>query len=177
MRNLLPPVAIVAALALPGAATAGGCDAPLAAAKKLDTVPYKMHSVTLAVGGDAADADPEVADMIATNDKLYFEVDGAWQAVPRDMSGLGDLDDDVASGDVTCRQLADAEVNGVPTVVYAIDDKAQPDVTEQTVWIGKDSGLMMRAQSVMDEGDGDGGKSQTTMDFAFDDVKAPEGVE
>ncbi|MFO1209682.1 MAG: hypothetical protein U1E40_10725 [Amaricoccus sp.] len=176
MRLLLPSLAVLG-LALPGAAAAGGCDAALAAAKKLDTVPYKLHSVTLAVGGDAADADPEVADMIATDDKLYFEVDGAWQAVPRDMSGLGDLDDDVASGDVTCRQLADADVNGVATAVYAIDDKAQQDVTSQTVWIAKDSGLMLRAQSVMDEGDDGGGKSQTTMDFSFDDVKAPEGVE
>jgi hypothetical protein len=115
--------------------------------------------------------------MIATKDKLYFEIDGDWQSVPRDMSGLGQIDDDLEAGDVTCRQLADAELNGVPTAVYAIDDAAQPDVTAQTIWVGKVSGLMLRAEQQLDEGVGDDGKSKVTMDFSFDDVTPPPGVE
>ncbi len=74
----------------------------LAAAKKLDSVPYRMHSETVAVG--QADSEPEVADMVATEDKLYFDMDGEWQSVPRDMSGLDQIDDELATGDVRCRR-------------------------------------------------------------------------
>jgi hypothetical protein len=177
MRPFPPSLlAAVAALALPGAAFAGGCETALAAAKKLETLPYRMHSVSLAAG-DAAESAPEVSDMIATKDKLYFEMDGEWQSVPRDMSGMGRIDADLASDGVSCRALPDAELNGVPATAWAVEEKDVPEIVAQTVWIGKDSGLLLRVEQELDQGVGDAGKSRMTIDFSFDDVTPPPGVE
>jgi hypothetical protein len=169
-------LAVAAALALPAAALAAGCEVPLAAAKKLETLPYRMHSVSV-TAGDQADAEPEVADMIATKDKLYFEIDGDWQSVPRDRSGVGEIDDDLSGDDVSCRALPDAELNGTPAAVWAIDEKDASDVTSQTVWIGKDSGLLLRVEQELDQGVGEAGKSRMTVDFSFEDVAPPPGAE
>ncbi len=179
MRTLsLALFALAAPLALPGGARAGTCDVPLAAARKLASMPYKLHMVTLAgPAGTASDSEPEIADMIATGDKLYFEIDGDWQVVPADMSGVGALGDDLEADGATCRQLADADLDGTPTTVWSIDDTSQPDVTSQTVWIARDRGLMVRAQQELDDGGGDAGKSQVTMDFSFDGVTAPKGAD
>jgi len=175
MRPLTPLLlAAAAALAVPGAALAGSCDAALAAAKKLDTLPYRMHSVTVAAG---ADSEPEVADMIATRDKLYFGGDGDWQSVPRDMSAVGRIDDELGADDVSCRALPDAEVNGVAASAWAVDEKEFADVRSQTVWIGKDSGLLLRVEQELDQGTGDAGKSRMTIDFSFDEVTPPPGAE
>jgi hypothetical protein len=104
-------------------------------------------------------------------------MDGDWQSVPRDMTGVGQIDDELAADKVDCRARPDAEIVGVAASAWAVDEKEPPDVTSQTVWIGKESGRLLRVEQALDEGVGDAGKSRMTIDFSYDDVTPPPGVE
>lgn len=165
MRALLFPVA---ALALPVAALAGDCDVPLAAAMKINDIPYRMHMER----GSGADA--EVSDMVATADRMYVRVDGAWHAMDRDRDTAEEMAAALAAGQLECSLLRQEPVGGVAATVYDVRQTDEDGVTEQTVWIDDASGLMLRI--VMKDEDGDGGEV-TTGDFGYDDVAAPVGAE
>lgn len=168
---------VLASLAAGVPAFAGDCDVPLAAAIKMFTVPYRMHSVT--TGGAAAalaGGKPVQADMIATPDKMYIEVKGHWHAIERPKP---DEDDNVAAmkaGKVSCSKLRDEAVDGVAASVWQVDQKDDEDLKQQTVWIADDSGLILKGEFQMDVGGGDAGKSTTTIELSYTDVTPPPGV-
>lgn len=165
MRASLFPVA---ALALPVAALAGDCDVPLAAAMKINDIPYRMHMES----GSGAGA--EVSDMVATADRLYVRVDGAWHSMDRDKDTAEEMAAALAAGQLDCSLLRQEPVGGVAATVYDVRQTDDEGVSDHTVWIADDSGLMLRL--VMKEEAGDGGEV-TTVDFAYDDVTAPVGAD
>ncbi len=175
--RLIPSLAVIA-LGAGGPAFAGACDTPLAAALKMNTIPYKLHTVTTG-GPDAAanGGQPTASDMVATADKMYIEVDGSWHSVPRPKDMGDDAVAAMQAGNVSCSRLRDELVDGVATSVWQVDEKDDEDITRQTVWIADDSGLMLRAEFEMDVGGGDAGKSSTTADFSYTDVTPPAGAE
>ncbi|MFO1142878.1 MAG: hypothetical protein U1E59_10875 [Amaricoccus sp.] len=152
------------------------CGVPLAAAVKMYTVPYRMHSVTRGgVAAALAGGKPVEAEMVATPDKMYIEVKGHWRAIERPKP---DEDDNVAAmkaGKVSCTKLRDEAVDGVPASVWQVDQKDDEDVKQQIVWIGDDSGLMLKGEFETDVG-GDAGKSTTTIELSYSDATPPPGV-
>ena len=177
MRHVLASLALLGAIALPGPAAAGACDGPLAAADKMYTVPYRMHSVT--TGGAAAalaGGKPVQADMVATPDKMYIQVKGAWHAIERPKPDEDDNVEAMKAGKVICTRLREEAVDGVPATVWQVEQKDVEEMKQQTVWIADDSGLMLKGEFQMDVGGGDVGKSTTTIELSYTDVTPPPGV-
>ena len=55
---------------------------------------------------------------------------------------------------------------------------SDPDMkTEETLWIAKDSGLMLRIDADFDVGGGDAGKSRSSSEIDYTEVAPPAGVE
>ena len=174
--RLLPSL-VLASLAAGAAALADDCDVPLAAAVKMYTVPYRMHSVT--TGGAAAalaGGKPVQADMVATADKMYIQVNGAWHAIERPKPDEDDNVEAMKAGKAICTRLREEAVDGVPAIVWQVEQKDVQEMKQQTVWIADDSGLMLKGEFQMDVGGGDVGKSTTTIELSYTDVTPPPGV-
>ncbi|MFO1105703.1 MAG: hypothetical protein U1E34_06350 [Amaricoccus sp.] len=171
MRRLLPLILLAAAPAV--AARADDCAAPLAAAVQLGTLPYRMHLVTTSGTDALRGGKPEEGDLIATADKTYVELDGTWHASEREADSGDDMKAAIAEGKVTCSYLRDETVDGEATAVYhVLDAMDEESPQDETLWVSKATGLLVRLDSAVDVG-GDAGKSTTTATFDYKDVKAP----
>jgi hypothetical protein len=172
--RLLPPFLI--ALGAAGPALAGACDAPLAAAMKMSTIPYRMQSVTTSGVGNAADTASTPSEMVATADKMYIHTGGSWHAMarPKDLSDA--ITAAMQEGSVGCSKTGAETIDGAATSVYQIETPDDEDIKSQTVWIADDTQLMVKAEFQLDVGGGDAGKSSTTATFSYTDVTPPPGV-
>jgi hypothetical protein len=107
---------------------------------------------------------------------MYVNVDGTWHATEKIAHDDEDVQDELKNS--TCTYLRDETVGGVDAAVYHVSDKPDPDtVIEETLWIAKDSGLVLRMDVDTDVGGGDVGKSHSSAVLDYTDVSPPAGVE
>ena len=176
--RLLKAVPLIAVgLGVAGFARAEDCAVPLAAALKLDQVPYHMR-MTDVDGTDKAvnGGSPTVSEVIATADKMYVNVDGKWRAIDKITHDDEDVQNEIKNS--SCAYLRDEAVGGVDAAVYHVSDKPDEDtVIEETLWVAKDSGLVLRMDIDTDVGGGDVGKSHSSSLIDYADVSPPAGVQ
>lgn len=138
------PTSFAAALFAAGAAQAQGCDAPLDAAQKLSSTPYRMTMETTGPSGNQTDR----SEIISTTDTTYVRMGNSWRPGPRTAITLGDTDA-VGFGDdaLVCQLLRSETLAGAPTHVWQVDDMSDPrQPLRQTVWIAQDTGLIQRME-------------------------------
>jgi hypothetical protein len=170
-RYLLPVAAAVlgaGALLGAGVALAAGCNAPLDAAEKLNDTPYHMTMTTT----DPSGRDPEVSELISTEDATYVLLRGTWHPGPKEALTLGDLDDMAeAEQYMTCELVRSEETAGKMADVWQIVDQSDPnELKHQTVWIARETGLIVRM--AVEIGDA-GSASRMSAEIDYENVLPP----
>lgn len=171
-RCMLPvAAAVLGAGALLGteAALAAGCDRPLDAALRLNRTSYHMTMTTT----DAGRGEPEVAELISTEDATYVRLGGAWQPGPKEALTLGDLDDmPDAEAYMTCDLVRSEQMAGTTAEVWRIVDQSDPDELKlQTVWIAAESGRILQME--VEIRDGTTWKTRTSAKIDYENVLPP----
>jgi len=69
----------------------------------------------------------------------------------------------------TCEAAGDEAVNGKPAAVYTAHIENQGEVSDNKLWVSKDTGLPLKTEARMQEG-------TITQTFSYDGVVAPAGV-
>lgn len=151
-----------------GATHAASCDTPLDAALKLNDTPYHMTMSTTGPGSDS-----ETSEIISTDDATYVKVRDVWHPGPKEELTLGDTDIAEAESAMTCQLVRSETVAGTPTDVWRIEDRSDPDELKlQTVWIARDTGLIVRMEIEIDE-DGKRDGTHTSAEIDYSDVLPP----
>jgi hypothetical protein len=169
MTNTLLASALAAAVTATTAqaSLAAGCETPLAAALRLGDTPYHMTMVSTDKDGAT-----DVSEVITTGEATYVKVGTGWRQGPKEALTLQDIED--AAGDtLDCRLLRSEAVAGSATDVWQVEDTSDlREVKHQTVWIAKDTGLLLRMAMVLDL-DGQAGVAQMSAEIDYDDVLPP----
>ena len=177
MLEMRAAVLAAVAIAVAGVARADDCAVPLAAALKLDAVPYHMTMKETSAADKVLNGDANsVSEVITTADKMYVNVNGTWHATEKVTHDDDDLQNAMKSS--TCAYLRDEAVGGTDAAVYHVSDKSDPDATmEETLWIAKDGGHILRMDIDTDVGGGDVGKSHSSSLFDYTNVSPPANAE
>ena len=169
MKSTLSAAALIAgiaALAVPaGAQAADPCDAIFNAMVAQVKVPFAVEAVQAPRSGPAQKMENRIV-----GGKSYFFVQGQWHSEPVSPDQMiADLTEEKKSARQTCTAAGDEAVNGKPAAVYTAHIDNQGEVSDNKIWVAKDTGLPLKTEARMQEG-------TITQTFRYDGVEAPAGA-
>lgn len=121
--------------------------------------------ITTAMGGGA----PRTGETRVVGGKSYVEVNGDWQVSktsPAENAAM--MAEERKSAKETCQALGDETVAGVSTAVFSAHVENDGSVSDNKIWIAKDSGLPVKTVSTLE------GNTVVTQMNTYSGVIAPQ---
>ena len=170
MKQTSSAVAVIAGLAAASVsagayAAADPCDVIFNAMVAQVKVPFAVEAVQTPRNGPAQKMENRII-----GGKSYFFVQGAWHSEPVSTDQMiADLTEEKKSAKQTCSVAGDESVNGKPATVYTAHIDNQGEISDNKLWVSKDTGLPLKTEARMQEG-------TITQTFRYDGVQVPAGV-
>jgi hypothetical protein len=168
----LLPIAALWIAALPVRA-ASGCDAVIAATRKVLQVPAHLYMTETAGfnGGKTRNA-----ETIYLNGAIYVRVGGPWQKSTISPKDLADSKKESTEKAGACSAVRDENVGGEPATLYKVHNQTPDDTVDTQIWVSKLRGLPLKQINDLDVG-GARGKSHTEVRYEYTGVTAPAVTE
>lgn len=174
--SIFSRMAVIFALAvsLPAACHAadGSCPMVFDALTKVVTIPHRTIT-TRSVKG-AANDNPISNESISTGGAIYVKVEGKWtrSSVTSEEMLKQSQENRKNTRNAACHLLREEVVGGEAASVYAAHSESEDAKTEVQVWISKSSGLPLREEIDMDNGENQR-KTHYSMRYEYGNIKAP----
>jgi len=168
VRTISPVLALLAGC-LSAAAQAGDtCKVPLDAERKMIVTAHHSYETRSQKNKTRTD---ETIYMGGLNGAVYIKVKGQWMhGFLTPAESLKQKEENIRNAKNSCRYLRDEAVGGESAAVYSIHSETEDSKTDGTVWVGKTSGLSLRAEVDIDGG------MHSSVRYEYSNVHAPEGV-
>jgi outer membrane lipoprotein-sorting protein len=127
-------------------------------------VPYASTVVMTQAGAPLT-----TGQTVTLGDKLYIQVNGAWQSTPR--NAQEEIDKmNAAAKTGTCIHESDETVNGESVGVFTLRYKTPHSESNNRLWISKATGLPVKTEAVLTGG------MTISITFRYDNVRLPAGA-
>lgn len=151
------------------------CAPVMAAMEKTREAPVHQYQ-DRATGGKH-----HLSELIRTRDTIYLQVNGRWRRsvmTPQQSAKMEEDNIRERGGNTTCHKVRDETIGNDNATLYSADEKTDEDgVTTSELWISKRTGLIVKQVTHIDVGGGPAGKTDMTIRFDYDGVRAPQGVQ
>ncbi len=173
--NLPARVRSTATLAVPQAATPTinpVCQSLFDASDKLYGTPYHLYSTQTSPQIDGGK--PKTAETISVGGKLYIMTNGKWGVSPVSLPEEKQLEQRNRKNatNLSCHYLRDETVDGESAAVYGAHSETERGINDNSVWISKSKGLILRQETDLNIGGGRA-TAHVVARYEYTDVQAP----